>query len=354
MRQGTCLLLGLLLVGCAHSPSSSFPSPSPTAISREGHAQPTVSPPAESPTPSCASQIISVSETAASPLAWSEEGDELYFFMQRSYQPGWTFSIVDMTSNPTAAEFATPTPHLPQSLLLGLEHSDHLARYAISANGELAVFSVPVYTEATPTPEAEGEGRPPQYVNAIYVLSPADALPIRVGTIRGTVEDIMWLPDDTGAVVRMEHRLSPPPIYAWLVRLSTYTVEPFLEEGVSVYGVSPDGRFALYYLHDEVHIFDFAARSSRGVPSLSGLVYFWWIDNGSRLLFLAPGKAPQYLDTPLVYDLSSGQVLGPVGLGIRVYPWYLPSAILSPDGSMIAFSEDPSQALRIVTLCLAE
>jgi hypothetical protein len=274
--------------------------------------------------------------------------------MQQSNQPGWTFSILDMTSNPTAAGIVTPTPHLPQSLLLALERSDHLARYAISANGELAVFSVPVYTEATPTPQAEGEGRPPHYVNAIYALSPADALPIRVGTIRGTVEDVMWLPDDTGAVVTMEHRLSPPPIYAWLVRLSTYTVEPFLEPGVSVYGLSPDGRFALYYFEDEVRVFDFAARRSRGVPGLTGLVYFWWIDNGSRLLFLAPGEEPQHLDTPLVYDLSSGQVSAPVGLSIRVYPWYFPSAVLSSDGSMIAFSEDPSQALRIVTLCLAE
>jgi hypothetical protein len=247
----------------------------------------------------------------------------------------------------------TPAAVRPASLQLALRRSDHLARYATSVDGQLAVFSLPVYTAPTATP-GYTEGEYPRFVNAIYIISPAANLPIRVGTIRGTIEDMLWLPDDSGAIVRMAGRLSPPPIDSWLVRLSTFAIEPFLDEGVMVYGVSPGAPFVLYRHSDQMYVYDLHEGQSVPIPGLDGLQYFWWLQDNTRLLFLAGGEYPELLDAPYVFDMDSGEVSGPVGQSVSVYPWYFPSAILSPTESMIAYSEHPTQSLRIATLCIDE
>jgi hypothetical protein len=208
-----------------------------------------------------------------------------------------------------------------------------------------------VYLAPTPTP-SYSEGDYPQFVNAIYVISPSESLPIRIGTIRGTIEDILWLPDDSGAIVRMTGRLSPPPIDTWLVRLPASAIEPFLGEGTMVYGLSPQGPFVLYRRDDQMRIYDLREGQSVPIPGVTGLQYFWWLRDNTRLLFLAGGEYPELLDAPFVFDINTGQVSGPVGQSISVYPWYFPSAVLSPTETMIAYSQHPTQTLRIVTLCL--
>jgi hypothetical protein len=239
----------------------------------------------------------------------------------------------------------------PPSLQLALRRSNHLARYATSADGQQAVFSVPVYTAPTATP-GYTEGDYPRFVNAIYTISPAHSLPIRVGTIRGTIEDILWLPDSSGAIVRMAGRLSPPPIDSWLVRLSTSSIEPFLGEGVIVYGVSAEAPFVLYRHSDQMYVYDLVDSQSVPIPGLSGLLYFWWLGDNTRLLYLAGGEYPELVDAPYVFYIDTGEVAGPVGQSVSVYPWYFPSAVMSPAESMIAYSQHPTQALHIVTLCV--
>lgn len=287
----------------------------------------------------CRPQVMSISNAAPADIDWSEDSRHLLYRLNRD-NPEWLAYNVETRSPLPNDERPRDTPFPPLASLLADRGIDP-ALSSVSPSGQRAIYALPA---------ASGS------VFDIYILEGAAQRALKLGRITGAIGGYLWFPDETLALV---YTVRPTPTTRiWLASTSQLTLEPYLPEDSSLVSLSQDGQWVLYIRGGRIHAVEFATGADIQLPDAirAGLGYIWWRPDSSSFMYLAPHEDQVgYILSEFDLRLFKGRAL--YDQDLAVFPWYDPSAAMSPDRAKLAFIEagtepfSPPVGLRLLLLC---
>jgi len=304
----------------------------------------------------CHSELIPVTTDYVYNIKWSEDSQILSFYTDRELTDYKEFNVVNETILSGAPQsIFTTNPEGIDNVLRTLSEvtkaEGEINNYSISPEKDKIIFSVRLFFDITPTPPLFDGEQPPNHNHHIYVYDIETLQPIFFSNLEAEILDFLWHPSEDYVVIRAG-LFSPVKIDAWAVNLIDLSLTPFDEGQAYMLGFSPNGEWILIRRGRIYSVMNFENNQiEKELPVNIIRDSYWWIPGTTYLLFVSEnGNNSSFLFYS--YDIEKNNLVQISDIDIKIEYKMENPVIPSPDFSKIAYIEDESLALKIITLCL--
>jgi hypothetical protein len=319
----------------------------------------------------CKSKLIQITLPPVPEFYWSDDGKTLYF---RDVGLGGGWQGYSTSNN---EYFISPnfTPTTPESIAQTFNITDWWD-LSLSPEEDQLIFTRKSEASLEPTPNPPDEAASNIFYLDLYVIKKGSDKPIHLGQIDGQIERILWFPDGTKALVIGTYyphgpfRVASVPM--WIVDLNDYSMTPLYigdlgTDLTAIDGISPDGQWVIYHFLDgattakTIRMRNITNGDDQELLLTPYVRILQTLPDGRHMVILnrleRQNPDVETLMAPYVISVFDMKTNRDVPLTAHdIYPAYYVSdpVKLSPDMSFLAYVEDGSGRLWLLTLCWPE
>jgi hypothetical protein len=316
----------------------------------------------------CKSKLVQITSSPIYDFHWSKDGKTIYFKTDTMGGPwqGYRISNNEYIASPGF------TPTTPESVAQKLNITDWWD-LSLSPGEDQIIYTRKGEAAVEPTKGPTEDAASDIFYLDVFVMKDGSDKPIYLGQLDGQIERIIWFPDETKALVigtfhpHGLYRVASAPM--WIVDLSDNSMTPLyigdlVTDLTGVDGISPDGQWVIYHFlggatsAKSIRMRNIVKGDDQVLPLTPYIRILQALPDGRHMVILniTEPQNPDVIslvdpEVIALFDMKTYNVIPLSQHEITVAYFISEPAKLSPDMSMLAYADEGSNRLYLLTLC---